>query len=106
MNVLNLMMFACSNASNPDLLKYLVSKGFNIDSLSPEGNSLLFDISSNPHPEIIEEYLELGGDINEKDCYGNNVFPYFVMNNNHKANFLEQDKLNYIYRDKIIKLLN
>ena len=23
------------------------------------------------------------------------------MNNNHKANFLEQDKLNYIYRDKI-----
>ncbi len=77
----NLMMFACSNASNPDLLKYLVSKGFNIDSLSPEGNSLLFDISSNPHPEIIEEYLELGGNINEKDCYGNNVFPYFVMNN-------------------------
>ena len=79
----NLMMFACSNASNPDLLKYLIGKGFNIDSLSPEGNSLLFDISLNPHPEIIEEYLKLGGDINEKDCYGNNVFPYVVMNNNN-----------------------
>ncbi len=77
----NLLMLAGANANSPDTIKYLVSLGFDVNSLTPNGNPIIFETALNPNPEITETFLELGADLNKTDSYGYNIFPYAVMHN-------------------------
>ena len=77
----NLLMLAGANANSPDTIKYLVSLGFDVNSLTPNGKPIIFETALNPNPEITETFLELGADLNKTDSYGYNIFPYAVMHN-------------------------
>ena len=75
----NLLMLAAANANSPDTIKYLVSLGFDINSLTPNGKPIIFETVLNTHTKSIETFLELGADINQTDRQGCNILVYAAM---------------------------
>jgi quinoprotein dehydrogenase-associated probable ABC transporter substrate-binding protein len=67
------------NANDPDRVKFLISKGADINKLNSQGAAALHTAARQKHPEMVKLLIDLHADVNEPDRDGMTPLLHAVM---------------------------